>query len=104
MNFASRTAPPIALPPTTAERVADGLGGRRTGANKYLCRCPAHDDRTPSLSVTEAPDGKVLVHCHAGCAQQEVIEELRGRGLWSGSPQGLGPEEIAHREARAAED
>jgi len=43
--------------------------------------CPAHDDRNPSLSVTEH-DGRVLVHCHAGCAQDAVLAALRARGLW----------------------
>ena len=48
----------------------------------YVARCPAHDDRKPSLSITDAKDGKVLVHCHAGCDQEHVIAALRTRGLW----------------------
>lgn len=47
--------------------------------------CPAHDDPSPSLSVEEK-DGKVLVHCHAGCEQATVIEALRERGLWPSAP------------------
>ncbi len=43
--------------------------------------CVAHRDRTPSLSISYA-GGKVLVHCHAGCSQREVIAALRARGLW----------------------
>ena len=46
-----------------------------------MARCPAHDDREPSLSISEA-DGKVLVRCHAGCDQERVIAALRSRGLW----------------------
>jgi hypothetical protein len=46
-----------------------------------MARCPAHEDRTASLSVTER-DGCVLVHCHSGCAQADVIAALRARGLW----------------------
>src|SRR5262249_42457824 len=38
--------------------------------------------RTPSLSLRDAHDGKVLVHCHAGCNQQQVIATLRACGLW----------------------
>ncbi len=49
----------------------------------WTARCPAHDDRTPSLSIRHADDGKVLVHCHAGCNQERVIAALRGRGLWA---------------------
>jgi hypothetical protein len=47
-----------------------------------MAPCPAHDDREPSLSIRHADDGKVLVHCHAGCDQSVVIGALRSRGLW----------------------
>lgn len=43
--------------------------------------CPAHADSTPSLSVTEK-DGKILVKCFGGCAQDRVIDALREKGLW----------------------
>src|SRR4029078_10383390 len=36
----------------------------------------------PSLSIRDA-DNKLLIHCHAGCAQEHVISVLRARGLWS---------------------
>ena len=46
--------------------------------------CPAHDNRlSPALSVSEKGTA-VLVHCHAGCSQEAVIDALRARGLWSG--------------------
>ncbi len=48
-----------------------------------MARCPAHDDSTPSLSIREARDGKLLVHCHAGCEQTAVIAALQERGLWA---------------------
>jgi putative DNA primase/helicase len=66
----------------TAESMALALGGRRAG-NGWTVRCPAHDDRHPSLSIREASDGKLLVCCHAGCGQAEVIHALRDRGLWA---------------------
>lgn len=37
---------------------------------------------TRSLSITDGPNGTVLVKCHAGCAQEAVIDALRNRGLW----------------------
>src|SRR5262249_23184833 len=40
------------------------------------------DDREPSLSIRDGKDGKVLLHCHAGCSQESVIAALRQRGLW----------------------
>ena len=47
-----------------------------------MARCPAHDDRAPSLSIQDTTDGKVLVYCHAGCDQARVISALRALGLW----------------------
>ena len=67
-----------------AETVAKALGGRRAGAG-WIARCPAHDDRKPSLSITDSENGNVLVYCHAGCEQHRVIAALRLRGLWSGT-------------------
>lgn len=64
----------------TAESIAHELGGKRSGSG-YVAKCPAHDDSNPSLSLRDAA-GKVLVKCHAGCAQQDVVEALRARGLW----------------------
>jgi DNA primase len=65
----------------TAEAIAKSLGGRKAGT-AWMARCPAHDDRAPSLSIADAIDGKVLVRCHAGCDQQDVIAALRARGVW----------------------
>lgn len=65
----------------TAETIAKALGGRKSGAT-WMARCPAHDDREPSLSIADARDGKVLVRCHAGCDQSDVIAALRVRGVW----------------------
>src|SRR5262245_44366581 len=69
------------FPPSAAD-LARHLGGRKSGARSWSCRCPAHDDANPSLSITEGEDGKILVHCHAGCSQEAVIDALRHRGLW----------------------
>lgn len=38
--------------------------------------CPAHEDRSPSLSVALCDDGRILVHCHAGCAAHEVFDAV----------------------------
>ena len=50
-------------------------GGRRVGG-QWLVRCPAHDDRRPSLAVRERHDGALLLCCHAGCATEAVLEAL----------------------------
>jgi putative DNA primase/helicase len=63
---------------TAAEEIIEALGGNvRSG----MACCPAHDDTNPSLHVTEAPNGKVLFHCFAGCPQDAVLDALRSRGL-----------------------
>src|SRR5580704_13042556 len=43
----------------------------------FSCRCPAHKDTTPSLSVSEGADGRILVKCHAGCATEAIISALQ---------------------------
>ena len=46
---------------------------RETGQGRWMARCPAHDDRTPSLSIGQADDGRILINCFAGCATSEVV-------------------------------
>lgn len=67
---------------STVERIAGELNGRRSGKGWMVC-CPAHDDRTPSLSIGQGTDGKILVKCFAGCAQERVLAALKERGLWT---------------------
>lgn len=40
--------------------------------NQYTAICPAHTDKDPSLSVSEA-NGKILLHCHAGCTTENIL-------------------------------
>lgn len=49
---------------------------RRTGPHAWLACCPAHDDQRPSLAICKTDDGKMLVHCFAGCAVHEVVEAI----------------------------
>jgi hypothetical protein len=65
----------IALKPTqeTIDIVA-GLKGRWHGSYA-MCVCPAHADRTPSLSVRQGERG-ILVHCFAGCRSEDVLREI----------------------------
>lgn len=46
---------------------------KRTGDGTYQARCPAHADRGPSLTIRELDDGRVLVHCFAGCDVHDVL-------------------------------
>lgn len=67
--------------PSLAQTIAVALGGQKAG-NCWMARCPAHEDSTPSLSIGETRNGKLLVHCHAGCEQTAVIAALQDRWLW----------------------
>lgn len=51
------------------------LRGVRKGWHGYAARCPAHDDKHQSLSLTE-DSGRVLIHCHAGCKTSEIVNQL----------------------------
>lgn len=48
---------------------------RRTGADRWMARCPAHDDQTPSLSVKNG-EGNILLNCFAGCDFEDVVRAL----------------------------
>ena len=49
---------------------------RSSGDREWIARCPAHDDRSPSLSVRDVGDDRTLIHCHAGCAALAVLDAL----------------------------
>ncbi len=61
-------------------RVLDALRGvgcvPKGSGGRYSCRCPAHEDRNPSLSVALGDDGRALVHCHAGCTPEAIVAAL----------------------------
>lgn len=48
---------------------------RRSGRG-WAARCPAHDDRSPSLAIAQADDGRVLLLCFAGCAPESIVTAL----------------------------
>jgi len=61
----------------TADALLDRLDGvKRTGPHRWIARCPAHEDRTASLSIREADDDKTLVHCFAGCSVYDVVSAV----------------------------
>ena len=58
-------------------RELDALDLRRTASEKgWMSQCPAHEDRDPSLSIREADDRRLLLHCFAGCHVAEVCDAL----------------------------
>lgn len=61
----------------SAEALLGRLDGvRRTGADRWIAKCSAHDDGRPSLGIRELDDGRVLVHCWAGCATADVLSAV----------------------------
>lgn len=57
------------------ERLLNALPTKiyKRGHNKFQAVCPAHDDKSPSLSIAETNDGRVLMHCHGGCSTHSVL-------------------------------
>src|SRR5690606_17253245 len=62
---------------------------KQVGAGKWKACCPAHDDKDPSLSIKEGSDGRVLLHCWAGCETRDVTAAigLELRDLFPGEKQ-----------------
>ena len=46
------------------------------GNGKFLACCPAHDDKSPSLSIREIDDGRILLNCFAGCDAESVLHAI----------------------------
>ena len=65
-----------------AAEIARALGAARRSGRWWSCRCPAHDDRSPSLSLRDG-ERRLILHCWAGCEPREVLAELRCVGLLS---------------------
>ncbi len=75
-----------------------GGGKPRTGGS-YQVKCPCHDDNEASLTISEGKDGKVVLHCHAGCNTEDI---LRAKGLTYAdiSPNGKHPTIVAEYDYR----
>ena len=71
-----------------ADVILERLDGWSQRANdSWMAKCPAHDDRTPSLSIRLLDDGRVWVNCFAGCDTPDVVEAvgLTMRDLFPGN-------------------
>jgi len=53
-----------------------GYRVKYTGKNSYMAQCPCHEDKEPSLAVSEGDDGRVLLKCFAGCNTEDIVAEL----------------------------
>lgn len=67
---------------------------------QWKARCPAHDDKNPSVQITEINDGTLLVKCWAGCTATEIVTAigLEMRDLFPNcgeTPRRTGPSRVA---------
>lgn len=56
--------------------ILNRLTGVKGGSGQWYARCPAHDDKHQSLSVSIGQDGRVLLNCHAGCSVENVAAAM----------------------------
>lgn len=80
-KHAQYTAPQLRPETPTAEQVAAHLDrARRVRDGQWMACCPAHDDRSPSLQITDG-HSRLLLHCFSGCTFEEVRDVLQSRGI-----------------------
>jgi hypothetical protein len=83
---------------------------RNAGRGRWVAQCPAHPDRSPSLSICEGDDGRLLLHCFGGCTTIRILETLglEMRDLFAGplpNPEQLRAAkaaQVAHEQKAAA--
>lgn len=61
---------------STLQTILDRLEGVKRSANGYTARCPGHDDNRNSLSIKIADNGKILLHCFAGCKTDKICADI----------------------------
>lgn len=61
----------------STENILSRLEGvRQTGPGRHIAKCPAHDDKHPSFTIRESADGRIWLHCFAGCEKNEILSSL----------------------------
>lgn len=70
-------------------------GARNVGPGRWTAKCPAHEDKRPSLSIAEGADGRVLVHCFGGCDLHSILRAvgLEAKDLFPSRTHDLSPAE-----------
>ena len=49
---------------------------KSTGRGTYIACCPAHEDRSPSMTIRDCGDGRILLHCFGGCDTTSILEAI----------------------------
>ncbi len=60
----------------TVNDIISRLRGVTGSGKQYTALCPAHDDKKASLSISEGEDGRILLHCFAGCTLHQITDAL----------------------------
>lgn len=60
----------------TTEEILRLLKGVKPAGDGWMALCPSHDDNDASLSISTGTDGKILLHCHAGCDAEQVCAAI----------------------------
>jgi hypothetical protein len=62
---------------SASARIIDRLERvKTTGPGRWIAACPAHKDRSPSLSIREIDDGRILIHDFGGCSTSDVLAAI----------------------------
>lgn len=65
----------------SAKDIAYLLGKAKEAGKDWKCRCPAHDDKDPSLSLCDGENGQLVAHCYAGCSWEQIKKALEREGI-----------------------
>ena len=93
----------MSAPPHLAAILRTFEGVHPAGAGKWTARCPAHEDRSPSLSIAEGAEGRVLLKCHAGCSPESILS-ARGLALSDLFPSSSAPARVRYEVCSRAGD
>ena len=58
------------------DNIINALDEAKERGGRYTAKCPAHDDKSPSLMISERDDGSTRVHCFAGCKPVDILAAL----------------------------
>ena len=58
------------------ETILERLRNVSKAGKGFKACCPSHEDRSPSLALLETSDGRILIHCFAGCSPQDVLAAI----------------------------
>lgn len=70
------------------QEVLSHLEAVKKAQNGWLALCPAHEDKNPSLSISEGDGGRVVLHCFAGCETEDILNAvgLKLKDLFNDTP------------------